>query len=97
MRSRGVWVSVESLLEDSEGELDKSLLVRRYSPMLYKGKLNLREDKRLAQGHTASVDQNPRFSTPKAYLPALLRSLLHFVFEIIKISRAEHFVLAKGT
>lgn len=51
MGSRGVWASVECLLEDSEGELDKSLQVRRPSPMLCKGKPKL-EDDEFAQGHT---------------------------------------------
>lgn len=41
---------MECLLEDSEEELDKSLLVRRHSPMLSKGKLK-REDNESAQGH----------------------------------------------
>lgn len=51
MGSRGVWASVDHLLEDSEGELDKSLQIRRPSPMLCKGKLKL-EDNGFAQGHT---------------------------------------------
>lgn len=51
MGSRGVWASVECLLEDSKEELDKSLLVRRHSPMLCKDKLQL-EDNEFAQGHT---------------------------------------------
>lgn len=50
MGSRQVWASVEFLLENSEGELDKSLQVRRPSPMLLKGKLKL-EDNEFAQGH----------------------------------------------
>lgn len=53
MGSRGVWASVECLLEDSTEELDKSLLVRRLSPMLCKGKLKL-EDNEFAQGQTES-------------------------------------------
>lgn len=53
MGSRGVWASVGCLLEDSKGELDKSLLVRRHSPMLYKDNLRL-EDNEFAQGHAES-------------------------------------------
>lgn len=53
MGSRGVWASVECLLEDSKGELDKSLLLRRHPPMLCKDTLKL-EDNEFAQGHTES-------------------------------------------
>lgn len=53
MESSGIWASVECLLEDSKEELDKSLLVRRLSPMLCKGKLKL-EDNEFAQGQTES-------------------------------------------
>lgn len=48
-----MWASVECLLEDSKGELDKSLLVRRHSPMLCKGDLKL-EDNEFAQRHAES-------------------------------------------
>lgn len=51
MGSKGVWASVECLLEDSKEELDNSLLVRRHSPMLCKDKLKL-EDNEFAQGYT---------------------------------------------
>lgn len=87
MGSRGVWASVECLLEDSEGELDKSLHVRRPSPMLLKGKLKL-EDNEFAQGHTGGGRARTKIQDSvlkKVHLlRALKKCLLSFVAKITK-------------
>lgn len=90
MGSRGVWASVGCLLEDSKGELDKSLLVRRHSPMLYKDNLRL-EDNEFAQGHAESdrartkiQDSELQKFTSLQHLKKKKKKKLSFVSEISK-------------